>query len=121
MLFLERDLEQHIGRYVSLGEAVIFVEGTCTPCNTPDKDSGKVGFEGAFAEGRGGVRAMVVSPGFIAVGLELAIVRNRASVEGYDASRAELETEGSIWRIDGQLRGTSFPLGHPDSYISEQP
>lgn len=115
----ERNLEQHIGRYIRVGTAVIFIESTCTPCNVPGEDSGKEGFEDAFAEGRGGVRAMVIQPGHITVGQSLGLAGAPADTKGYELRRKELEIEGNIWRIDGQLRDTSFPLGQPDSYISQ--
>ncbi len=64
------DLNSLVGQAFAIGEARFWGFEPCDPCNHPNKLSGKIGFTQAF-DTRGGLRAAIMSDGFITVGDEI--------------------------------------------------
>lgn len=66
------DLTSLIGVIFTIGGVAMLGIEACDPCDRPSKLSGKPGFNQAF-QGRGGLRARVLSDGEIKVGDQISI------------------------------------------------
>jgi MOSC domain-containing protein YiiM len=66
------ELNDLVGKEFFVGEVRLLGIELCTPCKRPEKLANKKGFEKAF-EGRGGLRAEVMTEGIISVGDEIVV------------------------------------------------
>ena len=69
------ELNSLVGKRFQLGSIQLLGTELCTPCERPAQLLGKPSFMDAF-EGRGGIRAEVLSPGILNIGDQLSTEKN---------------------------------------------